>query len=627
MVAGVSGGLHHAQAAPRADRDLMPVGGLYHPIGINGLQSAVERSQARPMDSRCARDQPVRLGEMADAPRVNDHPRAREFVDQPPGGAAVVQMDMREDDPGEVIGADPCLSDRLEGGGRRGLCPRVDQCRTLPFDEKRGGNAGLASEEGVEHLDAGHIEHGGKHPIPAGPGGYPVAVRPGAIALARTAGRLSRRLGRGGGTSLPGNLLLRLEPDAAGQLARDLPSGSVMVSATNGKTTTTRLIGAILDDAGHRVVMNTAGANLMSGVTTALMERGEADIGLFEVDEAALPEATSQIAPRALLLMNLFRDQLDRYGELEALAGIWAEMVGRLGPRTTLVVNADDPAVADLGSDRPGRITFGIDDVPGDRALPHAADSTRCRQCSAELAYSAVTIAHMGHWSCPNCAATRPTPDVRATSVTLDGLNGQKLTIEAPEGVIEANLALPGLHNAYNATAAAALALSLDIPPEVIGPALSARAAAFGRGEVVPIDGRDLVLLLAKNPAGANENVHTLLLDAEPLSLLILLNDRAADGRDISWIWDVDYELLLPHIDQLIVSGDRAWDLGLRFRYAGLASERITVIPEIGGALDAAVASTPEGSRLHVLPTYTALLDVRARLRRRGVVDAFWQDD
>lgn len=451
-------------------------------------------------------------------------------------------------------------------------------------------------------------------------------MRPGAIALARTAGRLSRRLGRGGGTSLPGNLLLRVEPGAAGKLAADLSAGSVLVSATNGKTTTTRMLSACLRDAGHQLVTNTAGANLMSGITTALLERGDADMGLFEVDEAALAEVAGQLGARALLLMNLFRDQLDRYGELEALADNWDAMVDRIHPDTALIVNADDPAVAGLGEDHPGRVTFGIDDVPGDRELPHAADSTRCRRCDGPLEYAAVTIAHMGHWTCPRCGQARPTPDVRATSVTLDGMRGQRIVIESEGARIEAELPLAGLHNTYNATAAAATALSLGVPATVIGPALSARAAAFGRGEVVPVDGRELVLLLAKNPAGANENVHTLLLDDAPLDLLILLNDRAADGRDISWIWDVDYELLVPHVRSLTVSGDRAWDLALRFRYSGLPPERMVVIPEVARALDAALTLAPESGRLHVLPTYTALLDLRGRLRRRGVVDAFWRD-
>lgn len=451
-------------------------------------------------------------------------------------------------------------------------------------------------------------------------------MRPGVIALARSAGRLSRRLGRGGGTSLPGNLLLRIEPGAAGALARGLAAGSVLISATNGKTTTTRMLATCLSAAGHRLVSNTAGANLMSGITTALLEGDDADMGLFEVDEAALPAVAGQLGPRAVVLMNLFRDQLDRYGELESLAENWDLMVQGLDPTALLVVNADDPAVAGLGEAHPGRLTFGIEDIPGERELPHAADSTRCRRCDSPLEYSAVTIAHMGHWSCPRCGHSRPTPDVRASAVTLDGMRGQSVVIEAEGARIEATLPLAGLHNTYNATAAAAAALSLGVSAEAIGTALSARTAAFGRGEVVAIDGRELVLLLAKNPAGANENVHTLLLDDEPLDLLILLNDRAADGRDVSWIWDVDYELLAPRVHTLTLSGDRAWDLALRFRYSGLPSERMTVIPQTARALDAGLAQTPEGGRLHVLPTYTALLELRARLRRRGVVNAFWQD-
>lgn len=451
------------------------------------------------------------------------------------------------------------------------------------------------------------------------------------VGLARTAGRLSRRLGRGGGTSLPGKVLLRLQPGALGYLATGLDDGVGVISATNGKTTTARLVVAALRADGRRPATNAAGANLGSGVATALLDADRARprprTALFEVDEAALPEVVRELAPGVVVLMNLFRDQLDRYGELDRLVEDWRTMVAGLPDETTLVVNADDPSVASLAEDREGTVAFGLEDVSHALpSLPHAADAIRCPRCAERLAYSAVLVGHMGHWSCPRCGHARTAPDIAATHVALDGMRGQRLVIEGRGARITAELPLAGLHNAYNATAAAAVALGLGVAPEVIGPALSARAAAFGRGEVIRIEGREVVLMLAKNPAGANENVHTLLLDDEPLDLLILLNDRAADGRDVSWIWDVDYELLVPRVRSLTLSGDRAWDLALRFRYSGLPTERMLVVPRAARALDAALAQAPGDSRLHVLPTYTALLDLRARLRRRGVVDAFWRD-
>ncbi|MDX6646736.1 MAG: hypothetical protein QOK40_2463, partial [Miltoncostaeaceae bacterium] len=417
------------------------------------------------------------------------------------------------------------------------------------------------------------------------------------LALARAAGRLSRRLGRGGGTSLPGKLLLSVRAGAVAELGAGLPRGSVLVSATNGKTTTARLIAACARAAGWRLVANQSGANLASGVATALLDDAalplaeRAELGLFEVDEAALPAVAAQLRPRALVLMNLFRDQLDRHGELEALSTRWADALAGLPPAvTTVVANADDPAVAALVEGRAGSITFGIDDpavaLP---ALPHAADAKRCRRCGAPLEHDLVLLGHLGHWRCPACGAARPRPDVRATRVELDGARAIALRVETPAGPIEARLGLPGLHNAYNATAAIAGALALGVPAELIGPALAGSANAFGRFERVRVGGQELAILLAKNPAGANEIVRTILLDGAPLHLLVALNDRTADGHDVSWIWDVDFELLLPRIADLTLSGDRAHDLGLRFRYAGLDSGRMRIVPDLERGLDAAL--------------------------------------
>ncbi len=395
------------------------------------------------------------------------------------------------------------------------------------------------------------------------------------LTLARAAGKLSRRLGRGGGTSLPGKVLLRMRPDAVGRLGAGLRHGTAVVSATNGKTTTARMISSCIAAAGWPLVANPAGANLLSGVATALLEgsarRPAPEVGLFEVDEAALPEVARQLRPRVVVLMNLFRDQLDRYGELEHLAERWAGMVADLGTISHVVVNADDPAVAALAEGRTRVTTFGVDDpslaLP---ALPHAADSTRCRRCSARLDYALVLLGHLGHWSCPNCGLRRPEPEVRATEVRLDGVRGISVVIATPEGEVRADLPLPGLHNAYNATAAVAGARALGVPHELIGPALARSAAAFGRAERVA-DRRARAGGAAGEEPG-RRRTRTCARSCstrEPLHLLAALNDRTADGRDVSWIWDVDYEPLLPRIAHLTVSGDRAHDLALRFRYAG----------------------------------------------------------
>lgn len=438
-------------------------------------------------------------------------------------------------------------------------------------------------------------------------------------------------MGRGGGTSLPGNLLLRWRPQAVRELAVHLPGGAIVVSATNGKTTTARLIGSCVRAAGHRLVTNPSGANLMSGVATALLAERHApipaDLAMFEVDEAALPAVAAQLQPRIVVLMNLFRDQLDRYGELEELATRWRVMLAGLPPDTTVILNADDPAMAALGDAHPGAVYFGIDDPdPVLPALPHAADSKRCRRCEAPLVYDVVYVGHLGHWRCPDCGWSRPTPTIRATRVVVDGLRGVDVEVQTPQGQITARIALPGLHNAYNATAAIAVASTLGIAPDLIAGALATSQAAFGRAERVRIGGIEALLLLVKNPAGANETIRTILLDPEPVDLLLALNDRTADGRDVSWIWDVDYELLLPRLRRLTVTGDRAYDLALRFRYAGLDGDRLSVTPNLEAAVDAAVAASPPGRPLYILPTYTAMLDLREILVGRGVAQEFWRD-
>ena len=450
-----------------------------------------------------------------------------------------------------------------------------------------------------------------------------------AATVARAAGRLSRRLGRGGGTTLPGLLLNRLRPQATAEMARAIPDGVILLSGTNGKTTTARLIRSALDASGAQVVANTAGSNLERGVATALLHAEDPDIALFEVDEAALGALVAQTRPRVVVLMNLFRDQLDRYGELEHLAQSWRAVVAELDPDTTLVYNADDPAVAEIGVEHTNSVCYGIDDpAVGREHLSHAADNTNCRRCDTPLQYRMVTIGHLGQWSCPSCGLSRPQPEVRATTVALQGMDGQQVTISNADGSIDVSLRLPGLPNTYNAVAATATALAVGLAPETIAEALARRGAAFGRAEHIAVGQRRVTTLLAKNPAGANENLRMVLNESHPLHLLILLNDRTADGQDVSWIWDVDYELLLDQdrLTSLTLGGTRAHDLALRFRYAGADSTRMSVVPEPAAAFDMALQACGPDGRLYVLPTYTAMLDFRHVLANRGLVGKFWED-
>ena len=439
------------------------------------------------------------------------------------------------------------------------------------------------------------------------------------LLIARMVRAASRRLGRGGGTTLPGRLLLRLDSGAIAKLGARLEGGSVVLSATNGKTTTASMIAGILERSGRAVVRNSAGSNMHWGVATALLDAGRArdELGLFEVDEAWLPEVAAALEPNMFVLANLFRDQLDRYGELELLADRWATLVGDRAGSARFILNADDPLVADLGRERTGVVYFGVDD--DSQALPelqHAADSKHCRNCGHPYEYEAVYLGHLGRYRCPSCGRTRPEPHVVAERVELTGMTGSNVTLRSPQGSVDLRLPLPGLYNVYNAVAAAATALELGASLADVKAALEAQAAAFGRVETIPIEGRDVSILLIKNPAGANEVLRTVTLEPGELDVWIALNDKIADGRDISWVWDADFELLAGHVRRATCSGTRAEEMALRLKYAGIEAE-IDVERDLGRSLDAAVAGA--NGRLFALPTYTALLELRDILADRGL--------
>jgi UDP-N-acetylmuramyl tripeptide synthase len=372
-----------------------------------------------------------------------------------------------------------------------------------------------------------------------------------------------------------------------------------------------------------RIAHNSSGANLVSGVASTLLRSDGAQLGLFEVDEAALPEVAQRIKPRALLLGNLFRDQLDRYGELEHVAARWRDVAAAL-PDAELVVNGDDPQVGELARGHRARV-FGVDDPRLARpALQHAADSKYCLRCGTPYEYAAAYVGHLGDYRCPSCGHARPKLDVTARDIELHGLDGAAFTLVAAEGTVRIELALPGLYNVYNALGAGSLALTLGAGLDEVAAGLERFSAAFGRFE--RIGDRRLLMLLVKNPAGANEVVRTLVEGRAPTVAVVALNDAIADGRDVSWIWDVDFEPLLAGLDRLVATGTRAAELALRFAYGGLARERIEVVPSLETALDRGLELTPAGGELVVLPTYTAMLALRRIVAGRGHVANYWEN-
>ena len=456
-------------------------------------------------------------------------------------------------------------------------------------------------------------------------------------ALAVSIGKLSRlaltRSGRGA-TALPGLVALAIDPGALRSLTASLEHGAICVSGTNGKTTTSRMLSDIVRAAGWSPVHNRSGSNLDRGLVAALLAEStwtgspRGNVGILEVDEATLPGVLARLAPRVVVITNLFRDQLDRYFEIDALARRIAAAIAMLPATTTLVLNADDPIVANLAQKHRGPVSyFGVDDQTVGGTVPQAiSDATRCPRCRQSLVYRRVVLAHVGDWSCSSCGFARPARDLAAGKVTL-APGGTTLHIAGAGAAIDPiEVPLPGLYNAYNALAALLAARAVGIGLTTATRALASFRPAFGRLEIVEAEGRTLRLLLVKNPAGFNAAIGALLETGRRPRLLAALNDRDADGRDVSWIWDADFESLAPRIDHAVVTGLRARDLALRLKYAGVDADRVEVLTGWKPALQRVIELAPPGAEIVIVATYTAMLALREALADLGHVGRFWED-
>jgi len=447
-------------------------------------------------------------------------------------------------------------------------------------------------------------------------------------ALAILAGRLSTLASRSlrrSATSLPGLVGLKIQPRLI-EAQRQKLGQVIIVTGTNGKTTTARFIGRILEENRQAYVHNQSGSNLVRGIASSLIARfpaGHAQPwGLFEVDEATMPAACAALRPDLVIVTNLFRDQLDRYGELLKTAEFVAEGLAHLGSQATAILNADDPLVASLGRGLKANVRYyGIEDTTVAKPdLPHAADVLASAESGELLSYDAVYVGHLGHYVSADGDIVRPTPDVAATKVKLDGTTGSQTTITANGKELQVHLAIPGLYNVYNALAAASVGLSLPFQTESIAKALESTVAAFGRVEQIKVGEKHVALYLIKNPTGANEIIDTLALEPERKHVLIGINDNFADGTDVSWLWDADFEGLREQADRISVTGTRGADMAVRLKYAGWPEREITRYDSLEAGLDEALAAVPDGGTLYVLPTYTAMLDIRRTMKDRGFV-------
>lgn len=425
-----------------------------------------------------------------------------------------------------------------------------------------------------------------------------------------------RASGRGG-TSLPGRAMLRIDPRYLQHAAARLKQGVIVITGTNGKTTTARMLDQLLRARGLRILRNAAGANLAHGLTTAFLAARGCEVAILEVDEATLPLVIGDLQPRALVVTNVFRDQLDRYGEVARTAALIGTAARALSDGATLVVNADDPLLQGL-STRNRPVHFGVREAPSGH--DEIADVRHCPRCGHELFYASRHYAHLGHYRCKQCGFERPYAEVEALAVDFQGAKSTHVRMRAFHDVQEFSLPLPGLYNVYNALAAVAAAHAVDGQPDAS--TLSSFVPSFGRMESLRVRDRDVIVALVKNPVGFNEALRATLPAEGRATYLFLINDLDADGRDVSWLWDVDIELLQNRVQHALTGGRRAHDMAVRLKYAGVDSGRIE--PVAGDVAAALTQALDEGEGpLFCFPTYTALLDLHRHLTSLGITRHF----
>ncbi len=442
-----------------------------------------------------------------------------------------------------------------------------------------------------------------------------------AVMIAKLAASSIRKLNLGLGSNLPGRLALKVSPNVLGHLSGQTARGVIAITGTNGKSTTSGILSSILRTAGFTFAHNRQGANLVTGITASLIESADwnaniaADLCLFEIDEAALPLVAQQVKIGSVVVTNLFRDQLDRFGELDTTARLINKGIGI--NQSMAILNADDPNVSQLAPEVT-HLFFGLDSVADGVAAEGNMELAYCGKCGKEISYSRVFYGQMGHWYCQGCDFKRPAPTIYATDVEVTATFSRfKLCIDNKSE--ECILPLPGLFNVYNALAAAAAAHHLGATREAIRAGLKAYSTLFGRSERLTIDGKSVIVQLIKNPAGATQALASCIRDPKA-KLLIAINDNLADGRDISWLWDADFEQLSILTNTAItVSGQRAEDMAVRLKYAGIPAEQISTVPKLAQALTQALSTIGADETLWLMPTYTNLLDLQKILKSMGV--------
>ncbi len=406
----------------------------------------------------------------------------------------------------------------------------------------------------------------------------------------------------GNGSTWPGHIALRINKNFINEMIFNSRMKVILIAGTNGKTTTAKLIRTVLEENGKRVIQNQSGANLLNGIASVLILQSDIsgklrhDFAILEIDENSLPHILKELQPRYLILLNLFRDQLDRYGEIDEIAKKWKKALESVSAETTLILNADDPMVTYLGNNaKEEALYFGLENKgPGKASLEHAADSIYCPACGAKLIYTTIFYSHLGVWHCIGCGFKRPTKNL-ISDFSFYPLNGA--------------------YNESNTLAAVSVLRQIGLDDKQIIEGFRKFQPAFGRQEKIVYKGKNIQIFLSKNPTGFNESMRTIdQLGAK--TVLMILNDRIPDGRDVSWIWDIDF----PAFKNILITGDRAYDMGLRIKYTMKDKQKFSVCENLKGAFEKGLKQLGENETFYILPTYTAMLEVRKIMTGKGIL-------
>lgn len=451
--------------------------------------------------------------------------------------------------------------------------------------------------------------------------------------LALVTGKLinfSLKIVGSGATAAPGLYALKVDPNLVKKLSKLIEGKTVLISGTNGKTTTARLLSNILSTK-YKIIHNRQGSNLLRGIASTLISHAswagnlKHELAIWEVDEATLPEAISNLSPKVIVLLNLFRDQLDRYGEVDSVRAIWQKVLSSLPKETTLILNADDPGICILQKSFKGKVVFfGVNDkVLNLPQVESIADVKHCPNCQKPLSFSTILSAHLGHYQCSNCDFRRLYPQFSAQNLKFNNDFSTSAELKNDKWSVKIKYNLPGLYNVYNILAATTATRVLNIKKEEVIKKIQEFSAAFGRFQKISIRGKEIIIFLIKNPAGANEVLRTIS-GKDKIQLLAILNDKIADGKDVSWIWDTNWEILKGRTNSTFVSGTRSWDLALRLKYAGFSLNKNNIHRDINYSMQNFIKNTNNKSTLVILPTYSSLLEVQRTLHKLGGT-AKWQ--